>query len=199
MTGMLVSDAGAKSRSPACIRQRRRDGAHIEGLLVTKGKDTCSRSGLPVVIPTATLLDRTEAFRQDAPVKRPREPTMQSKMAPWAFVLAVPDMNRSAEYFRDVLGFRTSWEGATDWRLAERDGVRIMLGQCPTDVHPSALGSHNWFGYLDVDDVDGLHAEFVARGAVCSAPKDTDYGMREIVVTTIDGHRLVCGQPSKRT
>jgi catechol 2,3-dioxygenase-like lactoylglutathione lyase family enzyme len=70
-------------------------------------------------------------------------------MGPWAFVLAVPDMNRSAEYFRDVLGFRTSWEDAADWRLAERDGVRIMLGQCPTDMHPSALGSHNWFGYLD--------------------------------------------------
>jgi hypothetical protein len=30
-------------------------------------------------------------------------------------------------------------------------------------------------------------------------PKDTHYGMREIVVTTIDGHRFVCGQPSKRT
>jgi catechol 2,3-dioxygenase-like lactoylglutathione lyase family enzyme len=39
---------------------------------------------------------------------------MQSKMAPWAFVLAVPDMSRSAEYFRDVLGFRTSWEDASD-------------------------------------------------------------------------------------
>ena len=124
---------------------------------------------------------------------------MQSKMAPWAFVLAVPDINKSAQYFRDFLGFRISWEDATDWRLAERDGVRIMLGQCPNDMNPSELGSHNWFGYLDVDDVDGLHAEFVARGAVCSAPKDTHYGMREIVITTIDGHRLVCGQASKRT
>src|SRR5262245_5252007 len=145
-----------------------------------------------------TLVDRTGAFRQDTPVKRARA-TMQSKMAPWAFVLAVPDMNRSAEYFRDVLGFRISREDATDWRMAERDGVRIMLGQCPTDMHPSALCSHAWFCYLDVDDVDGLHAELVAREAVCSAPKDTHYGMREIVVTTIDGHRLVCGQPSKRT
>src|SRR5262245_4826840 len=97
-------------------------------------------------------------------------PAMQSKMAPWAFVLAVPDINKTAQYFRDFLGFRISWENATDWRLAERDGVRIMLGQCPTDMHPSALGSHNWFGYLDVNDVDGLHAEFTARGAVCSAP-----------------------------
>jgi catechol 2,3-dioxygenase-like lactoylglutathione lyase family enzyme len=98
---------------------------------------------------------------------------MQSKMAPWAFVLAVRDVDKSAQYFRDFLGFRIDWENATDWRLAERDGVRIMLGQCPTDMHPSALGSHNWFGYLEVDDVDGLHAEFAARGAVCSAPKDT--------------------------
>jgi hypothetical protein len=124
---------------------------------------------------------------------------MQSKMAPWAFVLAVPDINQSAGYFRDFLGFHISWEDATDWRLAERDGVRIMLGQCPTDAHPSTLGSHNCFGYLDVDDVDRLHAEFAARGVVCSAPKDTPYGMREIVVTTIDGHRLVCAQPLKRT
>jgi catechol 2,3-dioxygenase-like lactoylglutathione lyase family enzyme len=92
-------------------------------------------------------------------------------MAPWAFVLAVPDMNKSAQYFRDVLGFRIDWEDATDWRLAERDGVRIMLGQCPTDMHPSALGSHNWFGYLDVDDVDGLHAEFTARGGVLCAQR----------------------------
>jgi catechol 2,3-dioxygenase-like lactoylglutathione lyase family enzyme len=31
---------------------------------------------------------------------------MQSKMASWAFVLGVPDINKSAEYFRDFLGFR---------------------------------------------------------------------------------------------
>jgi Glyoxalase/Bleomycin resistance protein/Dioxygenase superfamily len=124
---------------------------------------------------------------------------MRSKMVPWAFVLAVPDIDKSAQYFRDLFGFCISWADATDWRLAERDGVRIMLGQCPTDMHPSALGSHNWFGYLDVDDVDGLYAEFTGRGAICSAPRDTHYGMREIVITTVDGHRIVCGQPSKPT
>jgi hypothetical protein len=31
--------------------------------------------------------------------------------------------------FRGVLGFHISWQDATDWRLVERDGVRIMLGQ----------------------------------------------------------------------
>jgi catechol 2,3-dioxygenase-like lactoylglutathione lyase family enzyme len=116
------------------------------------------------------------------------------KITPWAFVLAVHDINKSATFYRDVLGFRIQWEEASDWRLVERDGVRIMLGHCPKDMSPSQLGSHNWFGYVEVDNVDALFAEITARGAECSSPKDTHYGMREIVVTTGDGHRLVFGQ-----
>ena len=119
---------------------------------------------------------------------------MVAKVSPWAFVLAVPDIEKSAAYYRDVLGFRVRWEEASDWRLIERDGVRVMLGHCPRDMRPSELGSHNWFGYLEVDDVDALHAEIVARGAASTSPKDTHYGMREIVVTTVDGHRIVFGQ-----
>jgi catechol 2,3-dioxygenase-like lactoylglutathione lyase family enzyme len=117
-------------------------------------------------------------------------------IAPWAFVLAVPDFNRSAAFFRDVLGFRILWEDATDWRLAERDGVRIMLGHCPKTTPPSEIGSHNWFGYLSVSDVDALHAELTGRGAQCSQPTNKAYGMREFMVTTIDGHRIVFGQES---
>jgi catechol 2,3-dioxygenase-like lactoylglutathione lyase family enzyme len=117
-----------------------------------------------------------------------------TRIAPWAFVLAVPDLDKSAAYFRDVLGFRLDWNDGGDWRLATRDAVRLMLGSCPDDVPPAKLGSHNWFGYLEVDDVDGLHAELTARGAVCTKPKTAPYGMREIVVTTIDGHRIVFAQ-----
>jgi catechol 2,3-dioxygenase-like lactoylglutathione lyase family enzyme len=109
-------------------------------------------------------------------------------------VLAVPDVQKSAAYFRDILGFRLLWEDAADWRLVERDGVRVMLGHCPNDMRAAEIGSHNWFGYLSVDDVDALFEELTARGAACSPPRDTHYRMREIVVTTIDGHRLVFGQ-----
>jgi catechol 2,3-dioxygenase-like lactoylglutathione lyase family enzyme len=119
-------------------------------------------------------------------------------IAPWAFVLAVPDATRSADYFRDVLGFRVLWEEASDWRLVERTGVRIMLGHCPRDMPASELGSHNWFGYLSVDNVDALYAELMARGAACTTPTDRTYGMREIVVTTPDGHRIVFGQELQR-
>jgi hypothetical protein len=86
---------------------------------------------------------------------------------------------------------------ARDWRLVERGGVRVMLGQCPSDVRPSELGSHNWFGYLAVDDADAPYAEIVVRGATCWSPKDTHYGMCEMVVTTIDGHRIVFGAETK--
>jgi catechol 2,3-dioxygenase-like lactoylglutathione lyase family enzyme len=119
---------------------------------------------------------------------------MRQKIIPWAFVLAVPDIDKSAAYFRDVLGFRVLWGDATDWRLVERDSVRVMLGHCPNDVPPSDLGSHNWFGYLEVDDINALHAEIMARGATCSEPVNRPYGMREVVVTTVDGHRIVFGQ-----
>ncbi|MDQ1462656.1 MAG: hypothetical protein QOI08_4140 [Actinomycetota bacterium] len=122
---------------------------------------------------------------------------MPPKITPWAFVLAVPDLDRSARYFRDVLGFQVSWEDATDWRLVERDSVRVMLGYCPSDQPAADLGSHNLFGYLDVDNVDKLRTELVERGAVCTLPIDQPYGMREIVVTTVDGHRLVFGQDLK--
>jgi catechol 2,3-dioxygenase-like lactoylglutathione lyase family enzyme len=115
----------------------------------------------------------------------------------FAFVLAVCDLERSAAYYRDVLGFSLSWEDMTGWRLAERGSVRLMLGECPDDKPAAEIGSHNWFGYLEDDDVDALRAELIARGAECSEPRDQPYGMREIIVTTIDGHRIVFAQEPK--
>jgi catechol 2,3-dioxygenase-like lactoylglutathione lyase family enzyme len=113
---------------------------------------------------------------------------------PYAFVLAVKDLDRSAAYFRDVLGFRLSWEEAPDWRLAERDGVRLMIGYCPNERSAAEIGAHSWFGYIEVDDVSALRSELERRGAQCTAASDKPYGMREIIVTTPDGHRIVFGQ-----
>jgi catechol 2,3-dioxygenase-like lactoylglutathione lyase family enzyme len=112
----------------------------------------------------------------------------------YAFVLAVTDLDRSAAYYRDVLGFRLSWEDGGGWRLAERDGVRLMLGHCPNEKPATEIFPHDWFGYLETEDLDALREEFVGRGAQCSEPRDQSYGMREIIVTTIDGHRIVFGQ-----
>ena len=119
----------------------------------------------------------------------------RSKLAPWAHVLAVHDIDLSARYFCDVLGFALEWPDAPDWRLVRRDAVRIMLGKCPNATPAAQLGPHNWFAYLDTDSVDKLHAELVAKDAVIlQTPVDKSYGMRELVIATPDGHRIVFGQ-----
>lgn len=45
-----------------------------------------------------------------------------------------------------------------------------------------------------VDDVDGLHAELVARAArILKPPQDYEYGMRDFDVVDADGNRLIFG------
>jgi hypothetical protein len=79
-----------------------------------------------------------------------------------------------------------------------RGDVRLMVGLYPTDTPAAEIGSDNWFGDCEVDDVDALHAEIRARGGRSTPPTDQHYGMREIVVTTVDGHRIVFAQELKR-
>lgn len=123
---------------------------------------------------------------------------MANKFTPYAYVLAVPDLEKSAAYYRDVLGFLIDWTEGDDWRLAQRDGVRLMIGHCPDDKRAAEIGSHSWFGYVEVEDVDELHREFTSRGANSTSPRDQPYGMREIVVTSPDGHRIVFGHDNNK-
>ena len=74
-----------------------------------------------------------------------------------------------------------------------------MLGHCPTDLPAADIGSRGWFGYLEASDVTAFRAESIARGAVCSEPVEGPFGMREIVVTTVDGHRIVFGEQIARS
>jgi uncharacterized glyoxalase superfamily protein PhnB len=117
------------------------------------------------------------------------------RLATRAFVLAVPDLDRAAAYFRDVLGFARDWRDADDWEALSRDSVRLMLGHCPNALPPAELGDHSYFAYIDVDDIDALHAEIAPRGAIIrQPPADKPWGWREMAVATPDGHRLMFGQ-----
>lgn len=91
-------------------------------------------------------------------------------LRPFAFVLAVPSIERSAAYFSEVLGFQVEWAEASDWRLVSRGAVRIMLGGCPNAQPPSQIGDHSYFGYMEVDDVDALYKEFALKEAILLMP-----------------------------
>jgi catechol 2,3-dioxygenase-like lactoylglutathione lyase family enzyme len=91
--------------------------------------------------------------------------TDAGSLRPYAFVLAVPDLDRSVSYFVDVLCFRPEWREKDNWQALIRGDVWLMLGRCPDAIPPADLGDHSYFAYLTVDDVDALHTEFVGRGS----------------------------------
>ncbi|MGM9482153.1 VOC family protein [Roseateles sp. NT4] len=113
------------------------------------------------------------------------------------YVLAVPDLARSAAYYRDVLGFTVHDMGDPGWRWLERDACVIMAGECPDATPPAQLGDHSYFAYVQVGAIDALHAEFTAKGAEFIKPlRDEPWGMREFGIRTMDGHRMMFGQPT---
>lgn len=111
------------------------------------------------------------------------------------YVLAVPDLDASAAFYRDVLGFEIHEIGNPGWRMFTRDGCKIMAGECPDAIPPKDLGDHSYFGYFVVDDVDDIHRSVEAKGGeVTKALKNEPWGMREFGLRTTDGHRIMIGQ-----
>lgn len=110
-------------------------------------------------------------------------------------VLAVRDLEVSTRYYVDVLGFRKDPIDADGWSFLTRDCFRLMLGECANERPASELGDHSYFAYWNVDGVDELYREFVAKGAlVSSQPTNKPWGLREFGLRTPDGHRIVCGE-----
>ena len=111
------------------------------------------------------------------------------------FVLAVPNLQFSAEYYRDILGFTIQDLGDPGWRLYVRDDCRIMAGECPDAIPPDKLGDHSYYGYLVVNDAQSYYEEVKSKGAeILKAIRDEPWGMREFAIRTSDGHRIMIGQ-----
>lgn len=114
------------------------------------------------------------------------------------YVIAVPDLRMSAEYYRDVLGFEIHEIGDPGWRFYTRGDVCIMAGECPDAIPPRELGDHSWFAYIETDEIDDLYRAVCERGAEVISPiADESWGMREFGIRTVDGHRVRFGSASR--
>lgn len=112
------------------------------------------------------------------------------------YVIAVHDLERSARFYRDVLGFEVIEIGDPGWRFFVRDQCFIMAGECPDALPPQDLGDHSYFAYLEVDEIDALYEEVAAKGAsVIKELRNEPWGMREFGIRTVDGHRIMLGSP----
>jgi catechol 2,3-dioxygenase-like lactoylglutathione lyase family enzyme len=121
---------------------------------------------------------------------------MSAQFSRSCFVLAVHDVERSARHYVDVLGFSSVSIDAPGWRFVERGPVRFDMGECPSVPSATEIGDHSYLARIFVDDVDAYHREISPRGAtILSGPADKPWGLREMAVRTIDGHRIMFCTP----
>jgi catechol 2,3-dioxygenase-like lactoylglutathione lyase family enzyme len=122
---------------------------------------------------------------------------MKPKIAGGRYVLAVKNLIKSADFYKNKLGFKTLWEG-DGWHFLIRDSVKIMLGECPDERSASEIGDHSYFAYFEVENIDELYDEYkVNKIQILSDIEDKPWGQREFSVQTPDGHRINFGEKQK--
>ena len=100
-------------------------------------------------------------------------------------ILRVDDLGVSKRFYIDVLEFKLDWE-APYMISVSRDGAAIML----CEGRQGQKGTWLWIG---VEDVDALHAAFVANGAPIRDPPQNFSWAYEFQVQDPDGHVLRLG------
>jgi len=110
------------------------------------------------------------------------------------YVIAVHDLERSARYYRDVLGFEIREIGDPGWRFFVRDECFIMAGECRDAMSPGDMGDHSYFAYIEVDAIEEFYETVTAEGAkVIKELRNEPWGMTEFGIRTVDGHRIMFG------
>lgn len=106
-------------------------------------------------------------------------------------IINVSDLKASIAYYTTVLGFTHDWsdpeEGPATFASVSNGHVQVFLSQ-------GGQGEGTSWNYFTVVDVDGLHEQYIERGAeIMEAPEDKRWGMREMVVRDPDGNVMRIG------
>ena len=109
----------------------------------------------------------------------------------------VPDLAAAIRFFEEVLGFETIVR-MSDYAYLHREaaGIRMMQNKGSDGAPP---GNRRFAYYIDVHDVDALHAELAPKLAALPAgdvhgPADKPYGQRELLIVAPDGNVIAFGQ-----
>jgi uncharacterized glyoxalase superfamily protein PhnB len=118
----------------------------------------------------------------------------------------VPDLVRTAEYYRDVLGFQIEgyWDGerVTDaagrppvFAIVRRDQVQLFFNRADQPMVGTGRTQGGYDAYVRVVGIDALAEELRKRGAdILDGPLDQVYGQRELVVKDCNGLVLAFGE-----
>ena len=105
--------------------------------------------------------------------------------------LAVQDVRRTIEFYRDVLGFEvrgtvpdSSDAERYDWAMVSRGGVTLMF-----EPRDAAIGDALLL-YTEVDGVEALRAELDGKVEIVEDLHDTFYGTREFSFRDCNGYLI---------
>ena len=114
----------------------------------------------------------------------------------------VPDLKAAVAFFTDILGFRCLLQ-FSDYAYVHREtvGFRILQNKGSDGAPP---GNRRFCYYIDVQDVDALHAELLPKLNTLPkkdvyGPVNQEYGQRELIVLAPDGNLLAFGQEIKNS
>lgn len=119
---------------------------------------------------------------------------------------AVADVVRTAEYYRDVLGFQILgyWDGervsletspSPVFGIVKRDQIEVFFNRAEGVPIRTGQAAGVQAAYFRVTRVDLLAAELRVRGAeILDGPEDRSYGQRELVVRDCNGSILTFGE-----
>jgi len=114
----------------------------------------------------------------------------------------VPDLKAAVTFFTDILGFRCLLQ-MSDYAYVHREkvGFRLLQNKGSDGAPP---GNRRFCYYIDVQDVDAVHAELLPKLGVLPkgdvhGPVNQPYGQREFMLLAPDGNLLVFGQEIKQS
>jgi predicted enzyme related to lactoylglutathione lyase len=109
----------------------------------------------------------------------------------------VPDVVRTAEYYRDVLGFTIDgyWADPPAFAIVHRDAVHLHFNHGGAGFVRAGRAPGAYDAYVNVTGVDALADDLRARGAeIIDGPETRVYGQREVVVRDCNGLVIAFGE-----
>jgi catechol 2,3-dioxygenase-like lactoylglutathione lyase family enzyme len=109
----------------------------------------------------------------------------------------VPDVVRTAEYYRDVLGFQIAgyWDTPPVFAIVLRDRVELFFNRADQSQFRTGRAEGAYDAYLHVVGVEALAAELRMRGAdILEGPVARVYGQLELVIRDCNGLVLAFGE-----
>jgi catechol 2,3-dioxygenase-like lactoylglutathione lyase family enzyme len=109
-------------------------------------------------------------------------------------VLPVHDIRAAVEFYCNTLGFELDFvaDDPPTHGSVTRCRVGIQFTNAPANFDP---GSYPGYNYFFVDNINDLHAEYVAKGdRITRSLMSHDHGMREFEIQDCNGFRLRFGQ-----